>query len=47
MHGARVTIQTEDFDLSTEIAALRGVSERTVQRDWERARTLLYTALKH
>ena len=29
-----------------EIAALRDVSERTVQRDWEKARTLLYTALK-
>lgn len=29
-----------------EIAALRGVSERTVQRDWEKARTLLYAALK-
>jgi len=25
-----------------EIAALRGVSERTVQRDWEKARLLLY-----
>ena len=30
----------------SEIAALRGVSERTVQRDWGKARTLLYTALK-
>jgi len=29
-----------------EIAALRDVSERTVQRDWEKARALLYTALK-
>lgn len=29
-----------------EIAALREVSERTVQRDWEKARTLLYAALK-
>jgi RNA polymerase sigma factor (TIGR02999 family) len=30
----------------TEIAALRDVSERTAQRDWEKARTLLYAALK-
>lgn len=29
-----------------EIAALRGVSERTVQRDWDKARMLLFTALK-
>jgi RNA polymerase sigma factor (TIGR02999 family) len=29
-----------------EIAALRDVSERTVQRDWEKARAVLYTALK-
>jgi RNA polymerase sigma factor (TIGR02999 family) len=29
-----------------EIAALRGVSERTVQRDWEKARILLHDALK-
>lgn len=29
-----------------EIAAQRGVSERTVQRQWEKARTLLYQALK-
>jgi RNA polymerase sigma factor (TIGR02999 family) len=29
-----------------EIAALRGLSERTVQRDWEKARMLLFTALK-
>lgn len=29
-----------------EIAAIKGVSERTVQRDWETARTLLYDALK-
>lgn len=28
-----------------EIAALRGVSERTVQRQWEKARLLLYRAL--
>jgi len=28
-----------------EIAALREVSERTVQRDWRKARTLLYGAL--
>ena len=25
-----------------EIATLRGASERTVQRDWEKARLLLY-----
>lgn len=29
-----------------EIAAQRGVSERTVQRQWEKARALLYHALK-
>jgi RNA polymerase sigma factor (TIGR02999 family) len=29
-----------------EIAALRGVSERTVQRDWEKARSLLYQQLQ-
>jgi RNA polymerase sigma factor (TIGR02999 family) len=29
-----------------EIAALRGVSERTVQRDWRRARLLLYRVLR-
>jgi len=29
-----------------EIAALRGVSGRTVQRDWEKARTVLYQQLK-
>jgi RNA polymerase sigma factor (TIGR02999 family) len=29
-----------------EIAALRGVSERTVQRDWAKARLLLHTALE-
>jgi len=28
-----------------EIAAMRGVSERTVQRQWEKARLLLYRAL--
>jgi RNA polymerase sigma factor (TIGR02999 family) len=28
-----------------EIAALRGISERTVQRDWHKARTFLYGAL--
>ena len=28
-----------------EIAALRGVSERTVQRDWEKARIYLHRAL--
>lgn len=30
----------------TEIAALRGVSERTVQRDWAKARVLLHDALQ-
>jgi len=30
----------------TEIAALQGVSERTVQRDWEKARILLFGALQ-
>lgn len=29
-----------------EIAALRGVSERTVQRDWEKARIYLFDQLK-
>jgi len=29
-----------------EIAALRGASERTVQRDWEKARLILYRELK-
>lgn len=29
-----------------EIAGLRGVSERTAQRDWEKARMLLYHALR-
>lgn len=29
-----------------EIAALQGVSERTVQRQWEKARLLLYRALE-
>ena len=29
-----------------EIGELRGVSERTVQRQWERARTYLYRALR-
>jgi RNA polymerase sigma factor (TIGR02999 family) len=29
----------------TEIAALRGVSERTVQRDWAKARTMLHDYL--
>ncbi len=29
----------------TEIAALRGVSERTVQRDWAKARLLLHQSL--
>jgi RNA polymerase sigma factor (TIGR02999 family) len=30
----------------TEIAALRGISERTVQRDWEKARLVLYRQLE-
>jgi RNA polymerase sigma factor (TIGR02999 family) len=30
---------------STDIAELRGVSERTVQRDWRKARLLLHRAL--
>jgi hypothetical protein len=29
-----------------EIGALMGTSERTAQRQWEKARTLLYGALK-
>jgi len=29
-----------------EVAALRAVSERTVQRDWEKARILLFNVLK-
>jgi RNA polymerase sigma factor (TIGR02999 family) len=29
----------------TEIATMRGVSERTVQRDWRKARMLLHSAL--
>jgi len=28
-----------------EIATIRGVSERTAQRDWAKARALLYTFL--
>jgi RNA polymerase sigma factor (TIGR02999 family) len=30
----------------TEIAGMRGVSERTVQRDWEKARLFLYRELQ-
>jgi RNA polymerase sigma factor (sigma-70 family) len=30
----------------TEIAAMRGVSERTVRRDWSKARVLLHDALQ-
>ena len=30
----------------TEIAALRGVSERTVQRDWRKARAILHEQLR-
>ena len=29
-----------------EIAAMRGVSERTVQRDWEKARIYLHRSLR-
>jgi RNA polymerase sigma factor (sigma-70 family) len=29
-----------------EIAALHGVSERTVQRDWEKARSVLYQQIQ-
>ncbi len=29
-----------------EIAALRGISERTVQRDWEKARAFLYRSIR-
>jgi hypothetical protein len=29
-----------------ELAALRGVSERTVQRDWQKARLLLHRVLE-
>ena len=29
-----------------EVAELRGVSERTVQRDWEKARLYLHCSLK-
>jgi hypothetical protein len=29
-----------------EISALRGVSERTVQRDWEKARAYLHRSLR-
>jgi len=29
-----------------EIAALRGVTERTVQRDWEKARIYLHRTLR-
>jgi DNA-directed RNA polymerase specialized sigma24 family protein len=29
-----------------EIAALREISERTVQRDWEKARLFLFAALR-
>jgi RNA polymerase sigma factor (TIGR02999 family) len=31
----------------SELAALRGVSERTVQRDWRKARLLLYRTLQN
>jgi len=34
------------FSLS-EIAAMRGVSERTIQRHWEKARLYLYQAIRH
>jgi DNA-binding CsgD family transcriptional regulator len=29
-----------------EIAQMRGVSERTVQRDWEKARIYLYHSIR-
>ena len=29
-----------------EIAAMRGVSERTVQRDWEKARAFLHRGIR-
>jgi DNA-directed RNA polymerase specialized sigma24 family protein len=29
-----------------DIAAMRGVSERTVQRDWEKARIFLHGAIR-
>jgi RNA polymerase sigma factor (TIGR02999 family) len=31
----------------TEIAGMQGVSKRTVQRDWEKARIFLYLSLQH
>jgi RNA polymerase sigma factor (TIGR02999 family) len=34
------------FSIS-EIAAMRGVSERTIQRHWEKARLYLYQAIRH
>jgi RNA polymerase sigma factor (TIGR02999 family) len=34
------------FSLS-EIATMRGVSERTIQRYWEKARLYLYQAIRH
>jgi RNA polymerase sigma factor (TIGR02999 family) len=30
-----------------DIASMRGVSERTVQRDWEKARMILHRSLRH
>jgi RNA polymerase sigma factor (TIGR02999 family) len=30
-----------------DIASMRGVSERTIQRDWEKARMILHRALRH
>jgi RNA polymerase sigma factor (sigma-70 family) len=30
----------------TEIAGVLGITERTVRRDWDKARTLLFDALK-
>ena len=40
-HGSEVLLRL----LFGEIAAMRGVSERTVQRDWAKARVLLHDAL--
>ena len=34
------------IDVSPEIAEMRQVSERTVQRDWQKARLLLHRLLR-
>lgn len=51
--GRRDTQLAELVDLKffcgltfAQIAALRAVSERTIQRDWERARMLLYRSIR-